>query len=1054
MTKFQIYSHYKLPITVNPLKYGKLLDQSNNKFIIQLTTKNVAVINHYDKENFIRIFKNGDLVLEYRDKFINENSFIRSINDTKFIFDNDKLISTEILTTASNIKIYEDTDAILIKNTPYNMKSFIKFLENTNIYKHKKAELFILFKLFLIFLLFFMLFYVFPEDSTIMSLTTFSSHNIIKLRKVQSKHNWKTLIFNVDNKIFSKSLFERIFSKFWKEIENKFTENNHIFILFKIKYNNGEFVSISKVQYLTINDKDWYIDWIINNMEFKSEYYNETQIDSIIFSYGFKKGQIENKNSIESDLTFQKYNNHNLVISFNPLDFGKILTVSKLNNETLYILQDKDDLIIKILSSENQNSIEIFKNAYLIIKFTDLKLSENKFIRIIDNKKYYFENNEEILFMKETNTRFISKTNKSKNLTNNFITLDIETYIKDNVLIPFCISFFDGKKTYSFFITDFRSTEDLILSALKSILTRKYNGYNVYMHNMAKFDIIFLLKHLVKLGSVNPRKHNDRFNRIQLNYGKNLEYRIQFKDSYLILLASLAKLTKGFMVKTLKSLFPFLFVNENNLDYIGNVPEFIYFGNKTNYEEYKEYYSKFNIWNLKEETIKYCEIDCISLHQVIFKFSELIFDLFQKNVHHYPTLPSLAFAIFRSNFMKEKNISQLSGKISKDIRSGYTGGAVDMYIPENPEGEVVYAYDVNSLYPFIMKEYPMPTGKPVYFEGDIRAIDPNAFGFFYCEIIAPLDIKHPILQTHVKTNGIRTIAPIGTWEDMIFSAEMDNAIKYGYKFKILWGYTFKPEYLFKDYVDFLYNFRINYHKSDPLNFIAKILLNSLYGRFGMNDNFTEINIIHKDYLADFENKFLNMITNKTELDDYFMVEIENFFENDESTHNINVGIAAAITAYARIHMSQFKNNPNFELFYSDTDSIYINKPLDKNFISENMLGKMKLEYILKKAIFLSPKVYYLETINGKVIYKVKGLKHEVELNRNNFEFLLGKNAFLLKNQTKWFRNLSEGEINILEQIYTLKVTENKRKLIFKKSKLVNTKPFKINKNKSVINDPL
>jgi hypothetical protein len=42
---------------------------------------------------------------------------------------------------------------------------------------------------------------------------------------------------------------------------------------------------------------------------------------------------------------------------------------------------------------------------------------------------------------------------------------------------------------------------------------------------------------------------------------------------------------------------------------------------------------------------------------------------------------------------------------------------------------------------------------------------------------------HPILQTHVKINkDIRTIAPLGQWEDMIFSAEMDNAKKYGYKF--------------------------------------------------------------------------------------------------------------------------------------------------------------------------------------------------------------------------------------------------------------------------------
>src|SRR6266850_4419430 len=113
------------------------------------------------------------------------------------------------------------------------------------------------------------------------------------------------------------------------------------------------------------------------------------------------------KNINNSDLSFQKYKNNNLVISFNPLDFGKVLTINKLVNETLYILQTKDNLITKILSSENQNSIEIFKDADLIIKFIDFKLSENKFVRIIENKKYYFENNKQILFYKENKYKFI-----------------------------------------------------------------------------------------------------------------------------------------------------------------------------------------------------------------------------------------------------------------------------------------------------------------------------------------------------------------------------------------------------------------------------------------------------------------------------------------------------------------------------------------------------------------------------------------------------------------------------------------------------------------------
>jgi len=48
-----------------------------------------------------------------------------------------------------------------------------------------------------------------------------------------------------------------------------------------------------------------------------------------------------------------------------------------------------------------------------------------------------------------------------------------------------------------------------------------------------------------------------------------------------------------------------------------------------------------------------------------------------------------------------------TGEIAKNIRSSYTGGAVDMYLtkPLAKTNKKIYAYDVNSLYPFVMREY-------------------------------------------------------------------------------------------------------------------------------------------------------------------------------------------------------------------------------------------------------------------------------------------------------------------------------------------------------------
>jgi len=637
--------------------------------------------------------------------------------------------------------------------------------------------------------------------------------------------------------------------------------------------------------------------------------------------------------------------------------------------------------------------------------------------------------------------------------------MDIETFIKDNIHIPYCISWFDGEQSFSYYLTYYKNPDAMIIDCMKDLMVRKYNNYKVYIHNLAGFDAYFLLKILVNLGIVKPIIHHGKIISINFKYNK---YEVTFRDSRQLLNASLRSLGEAFNVEITKSIFPYSYTHENNLNYNSHVPEFKYF-TEISKIEYQDYMNQFigKLWNLEIETVKYCNIDCISLYQILIKFNSLIYKLFEINIHKYPTLSSLAFAIYRTHFLKKDTIAQLSGQIAKDIRQSYTGGAVDMYIPENLEGEELYVYDVNSLYPSQMESQLMPINHPTLFYGDVRKVDPNAFGFFYCKITAPENLEHPILQTHIKTNnGMRTIAPLGVWFDMLFSKEIDNAMKYGYKFEIIWGYTFKSGIIFKDYVNTLYKLRSDYPKSNPINYIAKLLLNSLYGRFGMIDQFPEIIIFNNlKEMNVFIEKFSGDIIDIIELGDKILVK---YISDDTKTstmlyanletHNVNISIASCITGYSRIHMTQFKNNIDFKLYYSDTDSIYIDRPLLSDIVNSKILGKMKLENVLDKAIFLAPKVYYLETINGKIIYKIKGLSHDIELNKIDFEKLLFKESTLEKFQTKWIKKLSKGQIEVIDQLYTLKVTDNKRKLIYNENnKLIKTEAFVINDKKEIIN---
>ena len=48
----------------------------------------------------------------------------------------------------------------------------------------------------------------------------------------------------------------------------------------------------------------------------------------------------------------------------------------------------------------------------------------------------------------------------------------------------------------------------------------------------------------------------------------------------------------------------------------------------------------------------------------------------------YPTLSSLAFAIFRSKFLKDSKIPIIEGELFNKLKEAYTGGAVDVYKPQ------------------------------------------------------------------------------------------------------------------------------------------------------------------------------------------------------------------------------------------------------------------------------------------------------------------------------------------------------------------------------------
>jgi DNA polymerase type B, organellar and viral len=825
----------------------------------------------------------------------------------------------------------------------------------------------------------------------------------------------KIQTYPIKNLAITNELLVIYIENFWSEIFKSIKDTKHLLILCKVQFSENEmgYRTIGHLRKVNFEDKSLYLDYLLQNLSILNDSYVVQPISKITFSYVIKDGSCTDKDrALLTDLndkvsTNHSFNNMNLPISMNPSDYGDIELDGYIqeNGQSYHRFMVKNGnktFRIDISSDRSQNTVTILGNINL--SWVDTKIDDtisDIFKREIKKSTIYFMDGEAVVRKQVLPAKPFRRTKVDSSILNDFLTMDIETISQDGKLIPYLITAYNGIDYITSYGKDqkeiFNIFFDQLLSMIKDGVTK------VYAHNLSGFDGIFLMKHLLSFGEVTPLLFNGKLLSIKVKIVcKNKTKTIIFKDSFLLLPLSLRKLCVAFNVETPKGYFPFKLTN---IFYSGIIPKFTEWTGIT-LSEYDSLLSNYKgkMWNFQQESIKYCKLDCLTLHQILTKFNELIFNEFKINIHSVLTLPALAMKIYKTHYMPENTVYQILGNAEQNIRQSYTGGAVDVYIPHNRVNSFIvsvkglfidlFYYDVNSLYPFVMAKHLMPIGKPLAFEGNIRRVEPNAFGFFNCKITSPVDLKHPLLQCpegrRIKTEqGMRTIAGLGSWTGWICSNEMDNAIKFGYQFEILNGYQFETGNIFKEYIFKMYNLRQEYDKSHAMNLIAKLLMNSLYGKFGMKLESTEIVMydtsteegnsnLHKDIkingeaIQDYINidKIFYLIIRKSSIPLHHDKELDMYHGQD-----INIAIASAITAGARVHMSIFKNNPDFNLYYSDTDSAVIDKALPIDMVG-NKLGQVKLEHNINRAVFLAPKVYGLVDKDGNEIIKVKGVTQE------------------------------------------------------------------------------
>lgn len=757
------------------------------------------------------------------------------------------------------------------------------------------------------------------------------------------------------------------------------------FILLRLHYDDDSIRTLHKgliVKHASLNE---YITLCKNLISIKSNDYTARAITKVTFNYfmiDLDREQYYIDKWTELDMQNTK------PISLTP--FGKYKLPSNNNYSSWGVIMSETDKVSVIASdnyiyvithlSETETEIKVFKNKKLIITFTDVLLSRTDvdafFKRVINSMTYYIRNGAILLSIKELETKFL-KTLKRKNVpsANKIITFDIETLLIDGQHKPYLYSMYDGKRTYSWFTDSPQSLFD-------QLLRRKYKNFVCYAHNLSGFDIVFIFRYLAVLHSqgykITILKKDEKIININIASRKD-NISIDIRDSFLILPFSLSKLALQFNVETSKGIEPVL-TGKGACEH----PEYAMSDFK-HYSKDIELVEDFNLW--KQKVQQYCEHDSISLHQVLVKFRSLVKDKWGLDITKYPTTPSLAFAIYRSSYLKDHTIPITQGEVYDFIKESFTGGATEMYKPVSSSRNI-YCYDVNSLYPFVMANNKFPVGQILQFEGDPTILSQDDYYWIGdVEVQTKKNLYSPYLQIHHNitgaAGGMRTISPNGAFRMKINSPEYYNSLK-DYNIVTSRGYIFRKEDIFSSFINDLYKIRCSYPKSDPMNMIsrAKHVMNSCYGRFAMAPIRSVQAFVNKEEFLRLSEKFeileyIDLIDTSPAREGTDTSLFVNYLDPSllHKESKTSIGIASAVTSYARVHMSQFKYpSSQYKLYYTDTDSIYIDKPLDDSLVSDVELGKFKLEHVFKEAVFLGPKIYAGITTDDKYICKVKGFK--------------------------------------------------------------------------------
>lgn len=484
----------------------------------------------------------------------------------------------------------------------------------------------------------------------------------------------------------------------------------------------------------------------------------------------------------------------------------------------------------------------------------------------------------------------------------------------------------------------------------------------IYFHNL-KFDGMFIMDFLLRRGfqysSDKKYMKSGYFNSLISDMGQwytftvhgypnkwGIDARVEFRDSLKIIPMSVEEIPKSFGLEESKG----------EIDYNKERP--------IGYQPTKE------------------EQDYID-HDVIIVAKALKFMIdhnMKKLTNGSCALEDCKNGIGKKQF--KRLFPSLDLSVDKDIRMSYKGGWTYL----NPkykdkdigEGTV---FDVNSMYPWAMMYCSLPFGEPVYFSGKYN--EDNIYPLYVQQLVCEFKLK----KGHYPSIQIKGSSMYGENEYIEYSLEptlltLTNVdlelLFFNYDVEVweyIGGYMFRSQVgMFEEYINRWYEVKRQSKKegNKGLEKIAKLMLNSLYGKFGSK----RIGKSKIPYFSEEDNCVKFMISEPEERKGGYLP------------------VATFITSYCRDRINRGAYACGDRFIYADTDSLHVKgKGIPDGLdVDEYRLGAFKVEEEFIRGKFLRQKTYLeilLEKNEEKINLKCCGMPRKMQETVTEEDFFIG-----------------------------------------------------------------